>query len=103
MYKKIINLLVIIFFITSCSSMDSVRRGLTGEKAKTTDEFFIQKKDPLILPPDYENLPIPDESIAAAEEISNFEKSLGSSIDEDSSTYSSDSAEESILKKIQSK
>tara|TARA_B100001765_G_scaffold191745_1_gene139184 strand:- start:271 stop:516 length:246 start_codon:yes stop_codon:yes gene_type:complete len=81
--------------------MDSVKRGLTGEKRKSADEFLIQKKDPLILPPDYENLPIPDERIAATEEISTFEKNLGTSIEDNSSTSSS--TEESILKKIQSK
>ena len=101
MYKKIIYLLLvpsIIFFVTSC---ESVKRGLTGEKMSSTDEFLIKKKDPLILPPDYENLPIPDERIAATEEISTFERNLGTLI-EDSSTTSS-SAEDSILKKIQSK
>ena len=101
MYKKIIYLLLvvsIIFFVTSC---ESVKRGLTGEKRASTDEFFIKKKDPLILPPDYENLPIPDERIVAMEEISSFEKSLETSIEEDSSTSSS--IEDSILKKIQSK
>ena len=81
--------------------MDSVKRGLTGEKARTTDEFFVEKKDPLILPPDYENLPTPGEKIAAIEEITNFEKTFGTSIEEESST--SGSVEESILKKIQSK
>ena len=101
MHKKIIHILTIIFVVTSCSSMESVKRGLTGEKARSTDEFFIQKKDPLILPPNYENLPTPDEKIAAIEEITNFEKTLGTSIEEESST--SGSVEESILKKIQSK
>ena len=101
MYKKIIHILTIIFFVTSCTSMDSVKRGLTGEKSKSTDEFFIQKKDPLILPPDYENLPTPGEKVAITEEISSFEKTLGASIEEESSM--SGSVEESILKKIQSK
>ena len=64
-------------------------------------EFLIKKKDPLILPPDYENLPTPDEEAAAKEEISNFEKTLGTSIEDNSSESSS--AEESILKKIRSK
>ena len=81
--------------------MDTVKRGLTGEKAKSTDEFFIEKKDPLILPPDYENLPIPDERIAVIDEISAFEKTLGASIEDNSSTSSS--VEDSILKKIQLK
>ena len=101
MHKKIIYILSIIFFITSCETMDSVKRGITGEKRVSTDEFFIEKKDPLILPPDYENLPIPDERIVAMEEISSFEKSLETSIEENSSTSSS--IEDSILKKIQSK
>ena len=101
MHKKIIHILTIIFFVTSCSSLDSVKRGLTGEKARTTDEFFVEKKDPLILPPDYENLPTPGEKIAAIEEITNFEKTFGTSIEEESPT--SGSVEESILKKIQLK
>ena len=53
------------------------------------------------MPPDYQNLPTPDERAIAKEEISNFEKSLGTSIEESSSTSSS--VEGSILKKIQSK
>ena len=99
MYKIIYLLLTlsIIFFVTSC---ESVKRGLTGEKMKSTDEFLIKKKDPLIMPPDYENLPTPDERIAAREEISTFEKTLGTSIEKNSS--GSSSAESSILKKIQS-
>ena len=101
MHKKIIYILSIIFFITSCETMDSVKRGITGEKRASTDEFFIKKKDPLILPPDYKNLPTPDERIAATEEISTFEKTLEASIEDNSSTPSS--VEDSILKKIQSK
>ncbi len=101
MYNKIIYLLsifFIIFFVTSC---ESVKRGLSGEKVKSTDEFLIKKKDPLIMPPDYENLPSPSERTVAREEISTFEKTLGTSIENSSSTSSS--TENSILKKIQSK
>ena len=94
-------MLFIICFVTSCQTMSSVKRGLTGEKSLSTDEFMIKKKDPLIMPPNYENLPTPDERTTAREEISEFEKSLGTSIEDDSSTSSS--AESSILKQIQSK
>ena len=98
---KIINIIIIIFFVTSCASMQSAKKTLTGEKQYTTDEFMVQKKNPLILPPDYENLPTPDKEAAAKEEISNFEKALETSIEDISSE--SNSAEESILKKIRSK
>ena len=101
MHKKIIYILSIIFFVTSCETMSSVKRGLTGEKRASTDEFLIEKKDALIMPPDYENLPTPEEKSAAAEEISIFEKNLEISIEDNSSTSSS--VEDSILKKIQSK
>ena len=95
-------MLVLVFFAVSCAdSLDSVKRGLTGQKRNSTDEFLIQKKDPLILPPDYENLPSPDERIATNEEISTFEKTLEASIEDDLSTSSS--VEDSILKKIRSK
>ena len=101
MCKKIIYILFVICFVTSCQTLGDVKRGLTGEKVASTDEFFIKKKDPLIMPPDYENLPTPDERIAAREEISDFEISLENSIEDNSST--SNSAESSILKQIQSK
>ena len=99
MYKKIIYILSLLLFVTSCGTFDSIKRGLTGQKRDSSDEFLIKKKDPLILPPDFENLPLPDEITTETEEISNFEKTLGASIEETSS--SSGSAEESILKKIQ--
>ena len=99
MYKKIIYILFLLIFIASCGTFDSVKRGLTGQKKDSTDEFLIKKKDPLILPPDFENLPMPDEITTESEDISNFEKTLGTSIEETSS--SSGSVEESILKKIQ--
>ena len=98
---KIINILIIIFFVTSCESMKTAKKAVTGEKKFSNDEFMVQKKDSLILPPDYENLPTPGEEAANKEEISNFEKTLGVLIEDNSSTSSS--TEESILKQIQSK
>ena len=102
MLKKTTYILTLIFFLSSCANTyDSVKRGLTGEKQKSTDEFLIQKKDPLILPPDYENLPLPGDEDVTQEEISNFEKSLESAVEIDPTTSSS--TEESILEKIRSK
>ena len=105
MFKnKVIFLLSIIFFITSCAdTFDSVKRGLTGQKETSTDEFLVEKKDPLILPPDFETLPSPDERRIAKQEISSFEETLkNKSLNEEDSSSSS-SVEESILKKIKKK
>ena len=93
---------LLFLFTGSCAdSFNSVKRGLTGAKKNSADEFLVEKKDPLILPPDFENLPIPDERIADIEEVSIFEKTLDDSTEENSPV--SNSVENSILKKIQSK
>ena len=102
MFKKITYIIILTFFVTSCGdTASSIKRGLTGAKKTSADEFLIKKKDPLILPPDYENLPVPDGSVAANEDSSTFEKNLEDMIEDNSST--SNSVEESILKKIRSK
>ena len=82
MNKNIIYLLLLVFFTTSCGSFDSVKRGITGQKSTSADEFLVKKKDPLILPPDFEDLPMPDERDTSIDEASSFEKSLESSIED---------------------
>tara|TARA_B100001765_G_C19374463_1_gene280609 strand:- start:153 stop:464 length:312 start_codon:yes stop_codon:yes gene_type:complete len=100
MYKKnIIFLVTLIFLLASCGTWDSVKRGLTGQKQKSTDEFMVKKKDPLILPPDFENLPSPDHRELAQEEISIFEKSL-EEINTIEEVSSAGSTEDLILEKI---
>jgi|TARA_B110000438_G_scaffold265975_1_gene279706 hypothetical protein len=102
MYKKITYLIIISFFLTSCSgTFDSVKRGLTGSKGKSTDEFLIKKKDPLILPPDFESLPPPGKKLLTDNDPKIFEEALDGDDDENSTTSSS--VENSILKKIQKK
>ena len=102
MFRKIMYIFLLFLFTGSCAdTFTSVKRGLTGEKKSSSDEFLVEKKDPLILPPDFENLPIPDEGITDIEEDSIFEKTLEDSTEDNSSA--SDSVENSILKKIQSK
>ena len=102
MYKKLVSILLITFFTTSCSgTFDSVKRGLTGAKSNSADEFLIKKKDPLILPPDFENLPTPDEKASVANDVSVFENKIDGVEEEYSSDI--DGIEGSILKKIQSK
>ena len=104
MFRKIIYLSSILFLITACAdTWGSVKRGLTGQKQSSTDEFLVEKKDPLILPPDFEDLPVPSDSAIEEEETesSSFEKTLSITTDEESDEgSSSNTTEESILNKI---
>ena len=40
-------------------SSGSVRAGLTLKKKENSEQFLIEKKEPLIMPPDFDELPLP--------------------------------------------
>ena len=103
--KKTIFLMLLIFLVTSCAdTWGNVKRGLTGAKQKSTDEFLVQKKDPLILPPDFDSLPSPSDRDEAIEEMSSFEKTFKQESEtEITASSSGSSAEDSILKQIRKK
>jgi hypothetical protein len=103
--KKTIFLMLLIFLVTSCAdTWGNVKRGLTGAKQKSTDEFLVQKKDPLILPPDFESLPSPSDREEAIEEMSSFEKTLKQTSEtEITASSTGSSTEDSILKQIRKK
>ena len=98
MFKnKIVFFMMLSFLITSC---ESLREGLTGSKNLSTDEFLVKKKDPLVLPPDFENLPNPSERQVSVEEMTSFEKTLKKQTISESSSPTENSVEESILNQI---
>ena len=68
--------------------------------------FWFKKKDPLILPPDFDSLPSPSDSEEAIEEMSDFsiEKTLKQESETEITASSTESsAEDSILKQIRKK
>ena len=62
------------FSLLSCQS---VKDGLSGRKSENSDEFLVQKKNPLVLPPDFKKLPTPDSSNDSEEQ-----EDLGKDIEE---------------------
>ena len=107
--QKILNKIIIIIFflITACAaSWEDVKKGLGGQKRTSTDEFLVKKKDPLVMPPKWKDLPTPgqnmkldndDEEVTDIEELLRLGKNQESSIKLE---QGSGSLEESILKKI---
>tara|TARA_B100000575_G_scaffold292418_1_gene300725 strand:- start:17913 stop:18233 length:321 start_codon:yes stop_codon:yes gene_type:complete len=99
---KINFLFIIIIFLHSCNTLSDAGKVLRNEKIKTTDEFLVKKRDPLVLPPDYKEMPAPNS--VRNQNSTNDEKTikeiLNISKDSEGSTQSSSTIEESILKKI---
>ena len=107
--QKILNKIIIIIFfiITACaSSWENVKKGLGGEKRTSTDEFLVRKKEPLVMPPKWKNLPEPGGTMKSddeVEEATDIEELIKLGKNKESSTnyeQSSGDLEQLILKKI---
>ena len=94
-------LILLVFMITSCGTFKEAGKILRNEKRVANDEFLMQKKDPLVLPPDFEIIPSPD-SITEKKSSNNekIKKILKAPRSESAKTKKSTSTEESILNKI---
>lgn len=58
---KKFNLFVLLNIILFLSSCGTIKEGFSSQKKNNSDEFLVEKKSPLIMPPDYNELPIPRE------------------------------------------
>ena len=108
--KKKIILLLLIFQVCITYSCQSVKDAVQGKKrSKSADEFLVQKKNPLIMPPEYNELPIPgkDESNLNNQEVNNDGIKKILNLDDKSQNKLVDNKEidleKSILKKINGK
>ena len=107
--QKILNKIIIIIFflITACtSSWENIKKGLGGAKRTSTDEFLVRKKEPLVMPPKWKNLPEPGGVMKSGDEVgevTDIEELIKLGKNKESSTnyeQGNGSLEESILKKI---
>jgi|TARA_B110000037_G_scaffold219335_1_gene284304 hypothetical protein len=102
------SILLALLFLNSCGT---VAEGLGGSKKKGSDEFLVEKKAPLVLPPSFGELPQPKiEKNGNTELIKDDSSNIEKIINENSSTNLSNdnndlnnSIEESIIDKISNK
>ena len=98
--KKYIVIILIFNFLQSCSS---VSEGFKLKKGNTGDEFLVEKKNPLVLPPNFNELPEPGKTEISNKntEVSFEEKILSNAKNENSEeNIAANSTEELILKNI---
>ena len=99
-FKLNIFLIITLFIINSCNSLKEANKILRNEKIKTTDEFLVEKRDPLVFPPNYEKMPEPGIKIEKKDEEEKIKKMLKATKKESTSTNETSSIEDSILDKI---
>ena len=100
-FKKII-LLSFLYILTSCGTL---KEGFSNQKKNNNDEFLVEKKSPLIMPPDYNELPFPNaesnQSLSEENSIKNLVKNEETNTNTSNANSSeSTGLEESLLEKI---
>lgn len=99
--NKIFIYLSLIFFLSSCGT---IKEGFKNQKKDSSDEFLVEKKSPLVMPPDYDQLPLPGsknkEDITENKNIKSIISETPKEKDQNTIENSDESFETSILKKI---
>ena len=98
-YLRLLLLIKLTLLIYSCGT---IKEGFTNQKKNSSDEFLVEKKSPLIMPPNFDELPLPGSEKDKSNSNDNKIKSLVSN-NEDINKKSKDinqSFEESIVEKI---
>ena len=100
--KLYIIVLTFLFIVSACAK---VSEGMTGSKrSQSSDEFFVHKKKPLVLPPDFNDMPMPKPTQKKQTQNNNdIEDLLRTKKKTNNNTPQSESdksLENSILKKI---
>ena len=78
-------------------SWGDFKKTMSGEKTTNTDEFLIKKKDPLVLQPEYRELPLPKSNKKKSQETS-IENILRSNDNTKNETKASSDLENMILR-----
>ena len=99
----LILLLILPIFLNACQG---IKDGLSGRKSENSDEFLVQKKNALVVPPDFMKLPKPDsenlnDELSKQEDETDIKKILNINTDpSENSKKKFGSAEEFVLKNI---
>jgi len=103
MIKNIKSSLLIIFSTILLFNCSTVQKAFDPQNKNTSEEFLVEKKSPLSIPPSFEELPVPsNEKVNKESQINNIESLITKeSNSEKLETVESDKDfEQSILDKI---
>ena len=103
--KKIYKFPAIVVLILVLNSCGTLKEGFSSQKKDSIDEFLVEKKSPLVMPPDFNELPLPQQTnqVTENEENTDIKSLLTDNNDSDldnQNTNQNTNFENSILEKI---
>ena len=70
-FNKILVIITLSLFITACNS---VKKAFDPQKKNSSEEFLVEKKSPLSMPPEFNELPVPsNETVNKEKQVNNIE------------------------------
>ncbi len=100
--SKITIFLTIVLLFSGCGV---VKEGFKSPKQRTSDEFLVEKKSPLVMPPNFNELPVPNSSNEIIKKDQKTIKSLITKSEKNknnSKKKNNQNLEKTILEKIKS-
>ena len=67
---RVVLIFLIFIILNAC---ESAKEGFTLQKQNRADEFLVKKKNPLVLPPKFGELPSPEENVQDQSVVSSSE------------------------------
>ena len=102
--KKLNLLFILGIALIILSGCNTVKKGFKNPKKNSSDEFLVEKKSPLVMPPEFNELPIPNQNEDTSQKQENNIKNLISDNNGNTDQEASNSdLEGSILSKIKNK
>ena len=102
--KKFNLLFILGIALIILSGCNTVKKGFKNPKKNSSDEFLVEKKSPLVMPPEFNELPIPNQNEDTSQKQENNIKNLISEKNGNTNQEASNSdLEGSILSKIKNK
>ena len=101
---KLLKFFLILSLYILVSSCGTVKEAFTNQKKNSNDEFLVEKKSPLVMPPDYNDLPVPNTDKNVEENSNNIESLITNNEKGDkkdnNSAGSGQNLEKTLLNKI---
>ena len=57
--EQVTKLTILLILMITLNSCGTIKEGFVSKKKNSTDEFLVKKKSPLVMPPEFNELPIP--------------------------------------------
>ena len=100
---KLLKFFLILSLYILVSSCGTVKEAFTNQKKNSSDEFLVEKKSPLVMPPDYKNLPAPNTQNNIKENSNNIESLITNNEKGDKKDNNSEGSDQNLEKTLLNK